>query len=680
MRLILLRPAVSTVRRSVLVTLVLVALGFSSLTLAAALEPLPTRVIGVDSSVHAYQIVSLNPEHFRAGSQVIVPVGGRSLSVLLRDSDIMAPGVQKANPGVRALRGSMQGFPSGDARFTATNTTLRGSVGIDGQLFFIEPAQLRTMGGMQSIEIAYSAMDVTLPPTFASDTVPNPAGGEQARMRYSMLSRPLAPLPPTAEKPAGNTTTDGRPGGTPSSQTELMVQSAAGHHGNSSHPGGSDPLYYMIRFGIYADTDYCNYYSDWPSRLISLLNSVSGIYIGQESTQIQLYDGPKCISGSGSWSSDASILLSQFASWCDSDSVCHTMSDTHMATGKSLTPSGTMGIAEEPGTHSLSQQTSSTDYEKVHDAAHEIGHNFNGDHGDATSWYGYDCSIFGNTEYSLMWSDYEGDCVSRNTFSSINQKAVKANIMSKRTDWFPYTAQSSTSSDGFYVTSWWIRHPSIPGVGSTIDLNFIFWTGGQTVTINIFIGCRNGPGQGTNCDFGYTGNIIVNGNTGYSYSAKSLGVTGVWQVWPAYYYNGHYGPYQWSMVQVPVTNAVIASYAGPDTSNNVQLRNFNARAPASTVHVGDTLVFDFTYTNVGSSNLNFDPYGIFTAARDPSNNNKDFFQTVCLLRPYLGRVTHWIGWITVTTSGTWTFWPAYYLNGFGWGPPGWHQFSITVYT
>ena len=585
----------------------------------------------------------------------------------------MAPNVQDANPAVRALKGAIQGYPSGDARFTATSTELRGSLVLGKQQYFIEPAKRQTPGGVQLIEVAYSPSDVTLPPSLTNDTTAEAFRGGNALPQDVSPSNPLGEVSPSAGTLAGNGTADRSHGTSSVVQAQPPAQQPDGH-GNLSRSGGSDPLYYMIRFGIYADTDYCNAYSDWSSRLISLMNSVNGIYNGQVSTQLQIYDGPRCIPGSGSWSSDATTLLSAFSQWCSFDYACNSMTDTHMATGKTLTPSGTAGATYTPGSRGLSQQTMGSDYQKLFTAAHEIGHSFWGEHSDATV-LGFDwCGL----TYSLMTPAYITDCNMKTQFSSTNAKAVKGDVMSERTDWFPYTAQSSTSSDGFYVTSWWVRHPNIPGVGSTIDLHMYFWTGGKTVTINIFIGCRNGPNFNTNCDFGYTGTTTVSGLLTYSYNGLPLGVTGAWQFWPAYYYNGHYGPYQWSMVQVPVKNALVAQYTGPDTSNGVQVFNFKAWAPSATVHVGDTVIFEFSYNNVGSGNLNFDPYGIFTAARDPSGNNRDFFQTVNLVRPT--GFTHWIGWITVNAPGTWIFWPAYYLNGVGWGPYGWHQLLITVYS
>ena len=669
------------VRKSVFVISVLVALGIPSVGPAAASSlASPRVVVGVDPSIHAYQVINLSPRDFLPGNKITLSIAGHSLRIALRDSGIMAVSVRNGNSGVRALRGAIEAFPQGEALFTATDTELRGFVSFAGHSFFIEPAQLRTREMVRPTEVIYSAANVTLPSLLTNDALLEPAqGGGMGFQSSSTLGQPN-----DGRVIADASTLNGTIGGGVETvspvQTESTLASASGH-GNSSRSGSDDSLYYMIRFGIYADSDYCNAYSDWYSRLVSLMNFVSGIYNSLENIQLQIYDGPRCIAGSGSWSSDATTLLSQFNSWCYfTDSVCKTMTDVHMATGKSL---NLLGLTYTPNGPGLSMQTVGSDYQKEFTATHEIGHSFYGLHGDAIEWPGTPtCPWY----FSIVWPTYEGDCAMKFHFSATNGKAVKAQAMFNMKDWFPYTAQSTTSSDGFYVTSWWVRHPRIPGVGDTADLHYHLWTGGKTVTMEWFVGCRNGAGQAHNCDFGYVTGTI-SGDTDYSYIGLSLSVTGGWQLWPAYYYNGHYGPYQWSMVQVPVTNAVIAHYDGPDTSaDGVQLWDFYAHGPSSTVHTGDTLVFDFFYFNPGTANLNFDPYGIFTAARDASNNNKDFFQTVVLVRPsqviggqtFPAQWVHWTGWITVTTTGTWTFWPAYYLNGVGWGPYGWHQISITV--
>ncbi len=451
-----------------------------------------------------------------------------------------------------------------------------------------------------------------------------------------------------------------------------------------------DPLYYMVKLGIYADWNYCSQWPAWSTLLLYLVNDVNSLYNSQVNTMLLVVDGPECITGSDSWSSDTDTLIDQFNKWCAGDSGCASAEEAHLVSGKDLSRGGDtsiIGAGMEPGKVSVLEGNWGTITGRKRVASHEIGHNLWGDHAYADATYTLGCPIPpGGT---IMLGLYVDDCSMKDYFSAANRKAITGQIRYVTTNWLPYTEQTSTSNDGFYATKWWVRYPRVPTLNSQITAHFLFMNPTyNTVTIsNIFIGCRNGPGQQTNCDFGYTGQVVLGPLTSREVTvSRQVGVLGLWQFWPAYYYNGHYGPYQWAMVQTPVVNAQVGHYGGPDTSpGGVKLINFNVWAPSSTVHVGDTLFVEYTYWNTLTAHLDFDPYGIFVGARDPSGGSRDFGLTTLRLWGSQStstcqgcfEATTMTASITVSSTGSWVFWPAYYLNG-NWGPYQWHKLTVSV--
>lgn len=448
--------------------------------------------------------------------------------------------------------------------------------------------------------------------------------------------------------------------------------------------------YYMIKLGIYADINYCNAVPSWNLQLLQIVQDVNSIYNSEENAMLRMVNGPRCISGSDSWSSDLTTLLNQFFTWCAfSDAPCNDVEVAFLISGKDLSLGGDytyVGGAKEPGKFSALEGLFGTSLGRARLASHEIGHNLWGDHAYADSWYDWVCLATGAT---IMYPWYQGDCSMKSYFSAANRKAIKAQIGSMTTNWLPYTAQTSTSPDELYAAKWWVQYPRIPTSSPWVTVHFYLVNSGsssKTLTY-IFVGCRNGPSQSNNCDFGYTGQVVIPPQGSYELTvSRQLSVTGVWQLWPAYYYNGHYGPYQWSMAQVPVVNSQVGYYPGPDTSpGGVRLTDFHIWAPSSTVHVGDTLFVDFAYANTLTGYMDFDPYGIFVGARDPSNANRDFGYRILRLWGSQSTVYPADQWtvltasITVSSTGPWVFWPGYYLNG-GWGPYKWHALTISVST
>jgi hypothetical protein len=472
------------------------------------------------------------------------------------------------------------------------------------------------------------------------------------------------------------------------SPSQVQAAKPAGNKSAGTYP---DPTYRVVRMGIYADVGYCNAYPQWNLQLLYLVQQLNAILNGQISGMAMVVAGPTCISGSDQWGNDPGTFMSYFTSWCGTDTGCKNADYAQLGTTHTWYDSNghlILGAADvEPGKLSWIKMDTGTWQQRTISSAHELGHTLWGDHNYADSWSDWNCWYEGGTDHTIMYEGYSGDCSMKSWYSDTNRKAILSQSRQYAGYTLPYVSQSTTSSDGFYVTQWWARYLAVTSLNTKVDVHFYFvnpTSSGVTIS-NIFVGCRNGPGQNTNCDFGYTGSVYIASGSSYEFSVigKVLGVTGTWQLWPAYYYNGHYGPYQWQMAQVPVVNAVKGTYLGPDTSaQGVQLHAFSVLAPSSTVHVGDTLTVEFYYFNTLSGFMNFDPYGILVGARDPSGNNRDFGQTVLGLWGSsstsigIGETTTLVASITVNAAGTWVFWPAYYLNG--WGPYQWHAISVSV--
>jgi len=87
-----------------------------------------------------------------------------------------------------------------------------------------------------------------------------------------------------------------------------------------------------------------------------------------------------------------------------------------------------------------------------------------------------------------------------------------------------------------------------------ITVRFTFRnTGATTMTFSsygIFVGCRD-P-QGANRDFGHQAETLAPGASVTREATITVDQAGTWTFWPAYYYNGHWGPYMWQSMTLDV--------------------------------------------------------------------------------------------------------------------------------
>lgn len=214
---------------------------------------------------------------------------------------------------------------------------------------------------------------------------------------------------------------------------------------------------------------------------------------------------------------------------------------------------GTLGCAENPGTHGWVRWTGS-DKQKALVAEHEYGHNFDADHSYNTSrchshWYG--C----HTHYTVMHDGYVGDSAMDETYSSTSQSVIENHADTHMPRKTQIWEGSDASIDGVKLLWWQIRYPEGPSPGNVIEA-YREWTAdsGQIDLDRWFVGARDG--DGANRDFGHRGPGTIGDccihSSEWTYTLPS-GETGTWSFWPAYKKDGSYGPYKWHEIDPGVS-------------------------------------------------------------------------------------------------------------------------------
>lgn len=135
--------------------------------------------------------------------------------------------------------------------------------------------------------------------------------------------------------------------------------------------------------------------SNWQSRQLAVANNAEANFNSQVDIQFDVVQQSCDTTNSELSSTNASDLLDDLGDrWSSSQTSRHLV---HLLTGKQLT-GATIGIAWQPGIHDpenfgygLSQMVSdggysASSFQKEILVSHEIGHNFDGDHGDAADY------------------------------------------------------------------------------------------------------------------------------------------------------------------------------------------------------------------------------------------------------------------------------------------------------
>ena len=131
----------------------------------------------------------------------------------------------------------------------------------------------------------------------------------------------------------------------------------------------------------------------------------------------------------------------------------------------------------------------------------------------------------------------------------------------------------------------------------------------------------------------------------------------------------------------PAYAAILCSYDGPDTSEDLlQLTDFTVQGP-STLKVGDTITVSFKLKNFGQSDLKLGYRGVFAAARDLDDIDVSFGFTYSYATVKVGETLSVNVSRTLDKAGTWTVWPSYHLSlatGEKLGPEEWHACYLNV--
>jgi len=472
---------------------------------------------------------------------------------------------------------------------------------------------------------------------------------------------------------------------------------------NISSCKSGDPEYRVCRIILAADYElwHDRYPSDWPARLTSTLNTMAEKYESEVSITFKIVQY-WAIPSSYCRSTDPQDLLDDFYIYMNLY-VSAIRDVAHLCSGKDLDGSE-IGKAYEPGVgtskwtssdyaYSISEQYYGSSHRKSWIMGHELGHNLNGDHQYAVWFIWPPLSI-----KSWMYPGYSGS--SEMDFTADNTERIKS--------WADQTLDigmsinpgpSSTSPDGLKSSDLFLRdydggifyHP----VGTTVEVGFtITNTKSYTITLQyLFVGARDASNN--NRDFGHISNFVLDPYEVYEYSTSFTPQSGgTWTLWPAYKYQGHWGPYKWITIQ-PTMHYLQGEKTGKFLSNDAPYFYYNDNvwlfyrfcvlSTVQTLTVGSTVWVYFTLYNGNSGTSTNTFANFFVGCRDDSVNRDFGYQGSTTLTQkgdsYIGGGVG--GGCTVfesrtlSSSGTWEFWPAYSYNGH-WGPYKWQEIILYI--
>lgn len=464
---------------------------------------------------------------------------------------------------------------------------------------------------------------------------------------------------------------------------------------NVSSCAGDDPEVRVCRIILASDSNLRSSLGSpaWRSHVLSHLNAISTNYESQVAITFEVVayvDVPT--SAIPESETSATAILSAFMSYMSSISTVRDVS--HLCSGKDFYGT-TLGMAYEQGVgterwnggsnsaYSISMQYVPSDsYQESWVMGHELGHNLNGDHAwsDAYHWMS---STYMGSGSSLM--NFE-----RNSRLRIAHWGVQTLDISRVYNYGP----SSVSSQNLQASLFWMEdlnggmfyHPPGTSVKAVYSLKNV---GTSSITLNyIFVAARDA--SGANHDFGYVYNVVIAPGSTYAYDTTvNFGSGGTWTLWPAYYYNGNWGPFQWITIQPSMYYL-----KGSNTFSELNAQNnvcyfyrdcllSNVQTPV----VGSTVWFYFTLYN-GNSGTSTNNYDFFFVLCRCGGSSQDFGVTGSLTLPQSSiaqSLPPGGGYMvfaskTLIASGTWNFWPCYKITSGGtvyWGPQI-HGLSITV--
>ncbi len=451
---------------------------------------------------------------------------------------------------------------------------------------------------------------------------------------------------------------------------------------------------YQASIIMACDQEFRNTYSDWASQILVPLWEINVEYTNQVSINFL----PTLIipipSGSCT-STNVDTLLNQFASYMYSHwpSATYPRDLAHLSSGKWL-DNGALGKSFEPGVNAerwnsvlndygVSYEGSIFSYQNKQVLGHEIGHNFNGDHN-----YAKDSAHSGWLKDSWMYPTYRGT-LSSTTFTAENAQRIRS-WAQQTIDTFRTinSGPSSISPENLQSSNLCVIADPIYRVGYPMQVSFQLKNTGSTTITLTYVFTAALDSNNNNRDFGYVNNVVITPGSTFSYNvAYTPQYSGTWTLWPAYKYNGNYGPFLW-MTITPSFYFQLGSWSGVDRRTDYNywtlFYRFNLYSLASSPTAGSTIwtrfsIFDGTYGS-SSDHLNY----IFVGCRC-GVTSKDFGYSggVDMTQVGAGGMAGGGGYLlwasrTLDSQGTWQFWPCYQTPGGTYGPYQWHMLTITI--
>jgi hypothetical protein len=353
-----------------------------------------------------HTVARLDPERLRSSAEdrgrVVLPLRGQATEVELRPTPVFERGTEAVvleldgsesrSPvtDIVTYAGSVPGRERGEARLTLTGRTLTGYVRLDDDWLFIDPMRRFRRGADRDEFVVYGKRDLAF------------------------------------VRPAGM-----------DFDTAGFIEVEDG----PVHSVGPE-----IGIALWADPEYEAWAGilgmQWTEAQAALFNNLNGVYQRELDREFRIrrafLDRTDELS-----SDDASTLLDQFGRRArdvvgDLRQVAVRertgIEIAHLTTARNL-DGDTIGIAWVPGVWSLTQHRGYTwifdmSYENMLVAAHELGHNFDGVHGEADEFCVTEFIICLDYERTIMWPTIYSD--TRDEFSGENNRRIRQNMATGR--------------------------------------------------------------------------------------------------------------------------------------------------------------------------------------------------------------------------------------------------------
>jgi len=599
---------------------------------------------------------------------------------------------------IRTFEGRIIGTPDSSVAVTFSAGWFSMMVRSGTDVTEVEPLKQWDRNSDSQTYVVYDSSNVQLTGNLSNDTVfpPTSTYSETASLTVSSNT------PSTSQTTGRFASQTGLVPGDFTQQLSMQGSSASGQSSNKSSGTPKDSVYKLAYLEITVDPQYQSAYSDWVGAVLTTVNDVNSILKSQASVDLQMLELRV-------WSGDSSVtdgwqLLNDYRAWITANA--NGFDIAHLFSGKTL-DNGLLGISFIRGVGSsyaeaLTEQVAGngmdgSEFQRMILVAHEMGHNFNGVHEQATQvnskWTIMCCSAaqggFQGSNYNTFYSDGSTDHTLNNKQRITRWAWAVLPHVIVVADGLP-----DTSGDGVQLASFDVVAPDPLTVLAVVTSQFTYInTNNFDMTFSspgVFTGCRDA--SSINKDFGYSGTITLKAHYQLVYTgSRQLDSSGTWQFWPAYYYNSHWGPYQWHM-QTRTAYYVVGQTATPTLTYDGTLPKVDVNGPragsglafyfyllslqskptkGSTIYAYSTMF----WTDTTSPSINY----YFVAGRDANFNNKDFGWTGSFYpspRAHTefndvdshgnpqpgGGATIYYGSRTLDSTGSWHFWTVYYYN------------------